>query len=310
MVDTECKSFTAFYGIGRNAIPDIGGAAARKHDLRGAALRGLLHRNDHRAGDGLCRDRVGIGVAAAAADSARPRLAVYRYGHRVVVVGGLRDRKGIILPMRCGSGGVDIAGAVALNGHRVCFDSGCAVGADDQLAGNIFDRIAAVVVVDDVNFFIIHSGRKVVVIAGIGGEGIIAVCGHISVTGGTFWKHNRETAAQDRHRVALAGRYTGGLGVLCRVGADVHLCLDQFHSGLTGGLYGEIQHDRTVGAHFSVAAYGQQSSVRVVVDNGGSFTAVADGCVCEIKLFRVIGELKKEGVVGQIPRLLTHEQRH
>ena len=34
------------------------------------------------------------------------------------------------------------------------------------------------------------------------------------------------------------------------------------------------------------------------------------GCVCEIKLFRVIGELEKEGVVGQIPRLLKHEQRH
>lgn len=84
------------------------------------------------------------------------------------------------------------------------------------------------------------------------------------------------------------------LGVLCRVGADVHLCLDQFHSGLTGSLYGEIQHDRTVGAHFSVAAYGQQSGVRVVVDNGGSFAAVADGCVCEIKLFRVIGELEKK----------------
>ena len=27
-------------------------------------------------------------------------------------------------------------------------------------------------------------------------------------------------------------------------------------------------------------------------------------------LFRVIGELKKESVVGQIPRLLMHEQRH
>lgn len=88
------------------------------------------------------RDRVGIGVAAAAADSARHRQAVHRYGHRVVVVGGLRDREGVLLPMRCGSGGVDIVGAVALDGHRVGFDSGCAVGADDMLAGNIFDRVA------------------------------------------------------------------------------------------------------------------------------------------------------------------------
>ena len=60
--------------------------------------------------------------------------------------------------MRCGSGGVDIAGAVALDGHRVCFDSGCAVGFDDQLAGNIFDRVAAVTIVDDIYVFIIHSG--------------------------------------------------------------------------------------------------------------------------------------------------------
>ena len=212
--------------------------------------------------------------------------------------------------MLCGSRGVDIAGAVALNGHRVCFDSGCAVGADDQLAGNIFDRVAAVVVVDDGYRFAIHSGRKVVVIAGIGGEGVVAVFSHISGAGGTIRKHNREAAAQDRHRVALAGRYAGSLGVLCRVGADVHLCLDQFHSGLTGGLYGEIQHDRTVGARFSVAAYGQQSSVRVVVDNGGSFAAVADSGTRECELFRVIGELEKEGIVGQIPRLLMHEQRH
>ena len=206
MVDTECKSFTAFYGIGRNVTPDIGGAAARKHDLRGAALRGLLHRNDHRAGDRRRRDRVGIGVAAAAADSARHRQAVYRYGHRIVVVGRLRDRKGIILPMRCGSEGADVTVAVALDGHRVGFDSGCAVGADDQLAGNIFDRVAAVAVVDDGYHFTIHCGRKAVVIAGIGGEGVVAVCCHISGTGGTFWKLNREAAAQDRHRVALAGR--------------------------------------------------------------------------------------------------------
>ena len=296
MVDTECKSFTAFYGIGRNAIPDIGGAAARKHDLRGAALRGLLHRNDHRAGDGRRRDRIGI-AAAAAADSARHRQAVYRYGHRIVVVGRLHDRKGIILPMLCGSGGVDIAGAVALNGHRVCFDSGCAVGFDDQLAGNIFDRIAAVVVVDDVNFFIIHSGRKAVVIAGIGGEGVVAVCCHISGAGGTIRKHNRETAAQDRHRVTLAGRYTGSLGVLCRVGADVHLCLDQFHSGLTGGLYGEIQHDRTVGARFSVAAYGQTTRNRVINDIRNF---AADGCACEYEFFRIIVDLEEIGVV--LPR--------
>ena len=295
-VDTECKSFTAFYGIGRNVTPDIGGAAARKHDLRGAALRGLLHRNDHRAGDRRRRDRIGI-AAAAAADSARHRLTVHRYGHRVVVVGGLRDRKGIILPMRCGSGGADVAGAVALDGHRVCFDSGCAVGFDDQLAGDIFDRIAAVVVVDDVNFFIIHSGRKVVVIAGIGGEGVVAVFSHISGAGGTIRKHNREAAAQDRHRVALAGRYTGSLGVLCRVGADVHLCLDQFHSGLTGSLYGEIQHDRTVGARFSVAAYGQTTRNRVINDIRNF---AADGCACEYEFFRIIVDLEEIGVV--LPR--------
>lgn len=99
----------------------------------------------------------------------------------------------------------------------------------------------------------------------------------------------------------MAGRYTGSLGVLCRVGADVHLCLDQIHSGLTGGLYGEIQRDKAVGARFSVAAYGQQSGVRVVVDNGGSFAAVADSGTRECELFRVVGELEKEGVVGQIP---------
>ena len=294
MVDTECKSFTAFYGIGRNAIPDIGGAAARKHDLRGAALRGLLHRNDHRAGDRRRRNRIGIGVAAAVADSARHRQAVHRYGHRVVVVGGLRDRKGIILPMLCGSEGADVAGAVALDGRRVCFDSGCAVGFDDQLAGDIFDRIAAVTVVDDGYRFAIHGGRKAVVIAGIGGEGVVAVCGHVSVTGGTIRKHNREAAAQDRHRVALAGRYTGSLGVLCRVGADVHLCLDQFHSGLTGSLYGEIQHDRTVGARFSVAAYGQTTRNRVINDIRNF---AADGCACEYEFFRIIVDLEEIGVV-------------
>ena len=199
--------------------------------------------------------------------------------------------------MRCGSGGADVAGAVALDGHRVCFDSGCAVGFDDQLAGDIFDRIAAVVVVDDVNFFIIHSGRKVVVIAGIGGEGVVAVFSHISGAGGTIRKHNREAATQDRHRVALAGRYTGSLGVLCHVGADVHLCLDQFHSGLTGSLYGEIQHDRTVGARFSVAAYGQTTRNRVINDIRNF---AADGCACEYEFFRIIVDLEEIGVV--LPR--------
>ena len=212
--------------------------------------------------------------------------------------------------MRCGSGGVDVAVAVALDGHRVGFDSGCAVGFDGQLAGDIFDRVAAVAVVDDGYRFTIHSGRKVVVIAGIGGEGVVAVCCHISGTGGTFWKLNREAATQDRHRAALAGRYTGSLGVLCRVGADIHLRFDQFHSGLTGSLYVEVQRDKAVGARFSVAAYGQRSGVRVVVDDVRDVTIVADSDTRERKLFRVVGELKKEGVVGQIPRLLMHEQRH
>ena len=209
--------------------------------------------------------------------------------------------------MRCESGGADVAGAVALDGRRVCFDSGCAVGADGQLAGDIFDRVAAVAVVDDGYRFTIHSGRKVVVIAGIGGEGVVAVCCHISGAGGTFWKLNREAATQDRHRVALAGRYTGSLGVLCRVGADVHLCLDQFHSGFTGGLYGEIQRDKAVGARFSVAAYGQTTRNRVINDIR---IFAADGCACEYEFFRIIVDLEEIGVV--LPRcgVLAQKQRH
>ena len=209
--------------------------------------------------------------------------------------------------MRCGSEGADVTVAVALDGHRVGFDSGCAVGFDDQLAGDMFDRVAAVAVIGDGYRFIIHSGRKAVVIAGIGGEGVVAVCCHISGTGGTFWKLNREAAAQDRHRVALAGRYTGSLGVLCRVGADVHLCLDQFHSGLTGSLYGEIQRDKAVGARFSVAAYGQTTRNRVINDIR---IFAADGCACECEFFRIIVDLEKIGVV--LPRcgVLAQEQRY